>query len=59
MKLRRTLILREKRRPGSRREISSSRLGGKAEDSAITEVKGIEISKMGEVNSTKFWKEVK
>lgn len=39
--LKRTLTLRDKRRAGSRREISSSGPGGKPGDSAVTGVKGI------------------
>lgn len=38
---------------------TSSRVGGKPGENAVTEAKGIETSKMGEVNSTKFWKELK
>lgn len=52
-------IKREKRRPGSRREINSSRVRGVPGERAVTEVKGIEISMMEKIRSAKFWKEVK
>lgn len=50
VELRRTLILREKRRPESKRKISSSRLGRKPGDRALTEVKG-----MGNKKINVFW----
>lgn len=52
-------IKRERRRPGSRRKITSSRVGGSPVKSAVMEVKIIEISKLEEVNNIKFWKKIK